>query len=508
MGKFGKNTQSLRCDGRCRHQPDTPFTYIDVSSIDKSRGVIIDQVQILAPEDAPSRARKLVSNGTVIYSTVRPYLLNIAIIDRDFSPEPIVSTAFGVLHPFDGILNRYIYYYLRSSQFIEYVEGEMSGIAYPAINDSKLWNGPIPLPPTAEQHRIVAKVDELMALCDELEARQQERRTVHVHLNNAALDRLTSAKNDADFKPAWTRIRSNFYLLYSVPDNVNTLRQSILQLAVQGKLVPQDPRDEPASKTVKRVESNRRQYWEEQKLKALAVKGKKPTDDKWKNKYKPPCSMNIGEPFQIPSTSSWVTWEQVLAIDEAPFKRGPFGSTLQKAYFVESGYKVYEQYCPINDDCSFARYFITPEKFKEMKSFAVKAGDFLISCSGVTLGRITQVPEDFDEGIINQALLRVRVHAELINSVYFKVFFRSPYFQEQIFSNSMGSAIPNVKGVKNLKAIPIPLPPLTEQNRIVERVQQLMALCDELEAKLTQQQTDADRLTEAMVAAILNGAAA
>jgi type I restriction enzyme S subunit len=96
--------------GHCTHDlgqkiPETTFSYIDVSCIDKERGVISSDVQIIESSDAPSRARKLVSQGTVIYSTVRPYLLNIAIVDRPFDPEPIASTAFAILNPYIGLNN-------------------------------------------------------------------------------------------------------------------------------------------------------------------------------------------------------------------------------------------------------------------------------------------------------------------------------------------------------------------------------------------------------------------
>lgn len=150
-------------------KPDRLFSYIDVGSINQKFG-LIDKPTIVSASEAPSRARKIVKRVTVIYATVRPYLLNIAIIDDEYDPEPIASTAFAVIHPYSGVLASYIYYYLRSSAFVEYVESQMKGMAYPTISESKFFISPFPLPPFHEQQRIMAKVDELMALCDQLEA--------------------------------------------------------------------------------------------------------------------------------------------------------------------------------------------------------------------------------------------------------------------------------------------------------------------------------------------------
>ena len=155
--------------------PDQRFSYIDVSAIDNNKGKIILPT-VMEAANAPSRARKLVTVGTVIYSTVRPYLLNVAIIEKEYAPEAIASTVFAVVHPLGGISSRYLFWYLRSPVFIAYVESKMLGVAYPAINDSQFFSGLLPLPPLAEQHRIVAKVDQLMALCDDLESKLNQAR--------------------------------------------------------------------------------------------------------------------------------------------------------------------------------------------------------------------------------------------------------------------------------------------------------------------------------------------
>ena len=153
--------------GQCK--PEAAFTYIDVTTIDKENGTIV-KPKVIQADEAPSRARKIVCKGDVIYSCVRPYLLNVAIVSEGFDPKPIASTAFAVLNGYGLVLSQYLWIVLRSPFMIACVEKDMRGQAYPAINDADFSILPFPLPPLAEQHRIVAKVDELMALCDRLEA--------------------------------------------------------------------------------------------------------------------------------------------------------------------------------------------------------------------------------------------------------------------------------------------------------------------------------------------------
>lgn len=149
--------------------PDTRFTYIDVSAIDKRSGTVY-KPKVLDPDEAPSRARKVTKRGDVIYSCVRPYLLNVAVLEEDFDPAPIVSTAFAVMTGHGLVLPRFIWIVLRSPFMVKEVEDNQRGQAYPAINDSDFALLPFPLPPLPEQHRIVDRVDELMSLLDRLEA--------------------------------------------------------------------------------------------------------------------------------------------------------------------------------------------------------------------------------------------------------------------------------------------------------------------------------------------------
>ncbi|NQW51428.1 MAG: restriction endonuclease subunit S, partial [Rhodospirillales bacterium] len=143
--------------------PQSTFTYIDVTALDKEAGVVADP-KVLEASEAPSRARKITYKGDVIYSCVRPYLLNVAVIETDFDPQPIASTAFAILNGHGLVMPRYLWIVLRSPFMVECVEKNQRGQAYPAINDADFAVLPFPLPPLAEQHPIVAKVDELMAL--------------------------------------------------------------------------------------------------------------------------------------------------------------------------------------------------------------------------------------------------------------------------------------------------------------------------------------------------------
>jgi len=169
------------------------------------------------------------------------------------------------------------------------------------------------------------------------------------------------------------------------------------------------------------------------------------------------------------------TLEGIVANDKHSIKRGPFGGSLKKEIFKESGYLVYEQTHAIHNDYNFARYYIDEKKYKEMQIFKVVPGDLIISCSGVTLGRISEIPPNAAPGIINQALLKISLNPEIVDNKYFIALFRDRYVQNKIFEISRGSGIPNMPSVSVLKQLQFMTPPIELQNKFAQIVEKVEA---------------------------------
>ncbi|MEI3351479.1 MAG: restriction endonuclease subunit S [Collinsella sp.] len=150
---------------RGQKRPEARFAYIDISSIDNVNQKL-GQETVINAADAPSRARKLVAKNDVLYATVRPYLHNACIVDKDFNIKPIASTGFAVLSCLDGFLPSFLLYFLVSPSFDSYANANENarGVAYPAINDNRLYRALVPVPPASEQKRIVSRVTEVFAL--------------------------------------------------------------------------------------------------------------------------------------------------------------------------------------------------------------------------------------------------------------------------------------------------------------------------------------------------------
>ncbi|EGQ7820074.1 restriction endonuclease subunit S [Vibrio parahaemolyticus] len=454
-------------------KPDKTFTYVDVGSINKELGYI-DEPSILEHSEAPSRARKLVQKNTVIYSTVRPYLLNIAVIDRDFNPEPIASTAFAIIHPLSGISSSYIYRYLRSPSFIEYVESVQTGIAYPAINDKQFFFGLIPVPPSVEQHRIVAKVDELMTLCDQLEQQTEASIEAHQVLVTTLLDTLTNSADANELMQNWTRISEHFDTLFTTEESIDQLKQTILQLAVMGKLVPQDPSDEPASELLKRIAEEKAQLINEKKIK--------------KQKALPPIA-DDEKPFELPNGWEWCRLPDLGELARGKSKHRPRNDP-----------KLYENgNIPLVQTGDVARangtiltYTAKYNEFGLAQSQLWPKGTLCITIAAniadtATLGFDACFPD---------SVVGYTPYEKSIPTTYFDYFIQTAKANLEKFAPSTAQKNINLEILSNVL---VPCPATQEFQRIVDKIYEIASICEALKRQVKDSQIIQTKLTNAII---------
>ena len=260
--------------------------------------------------------------------------------------------------------------------------------------------------------------------------------------------------------------------------NGKQLKNSILQWAIQGKLVPQDPNDEPASVLLERIRKEKERLIKEKKIKkdknaSIIFRGE---DNSYYEKFLATGEVKcIDEeiPFEIPQG-----WSVCRLNDLALYRKGPFGSSLTKSMFVpksDTSIKVYEQKNAIQKNYELGEYYISQEKYKMMQSFIVEPSDIIVSCAG-TIGETYQLPSTAPTGIINQALMRVKLY-NLEMAKYWEMYFRYILLNETEMKGA-GSAIKNIPPFEYLKAIIVAIPPIAEQKRIINRYHQLSTLSD------------------------------
>lgn len=402
-------------------KPDNKFCYVDVGSIDNIKHTLNENETIVEAEKASSRARKIVEYGDVIFATIRPYLQNICIIDRDFSCEPIVSTAFAVMHCPEGLYNKFLYYYLLSPSFMGFANAidKAKGVAYPAIGEKDFFNGIMPLPPLAEQKRIVAKIEELLPLVD-------------------------------GYEKAWKRLEE---LNKRFPED---MQKSILQMAIQGKFVEQRPEEGTGEELYKIIREEK-----EALIKAGKIKKEK----------KLPEIMEDEIPFEIPDSWKWVRLARVVTLNP----KNDLPDDLDVAFVpmpcVADGYRnehTYEIKKWVNIKKGFTHFAegdigvakITP-CFQNRKSVILK-----------------NLLNGYGAGTTELSIIRV-INNMLICE-YLLWFFKTEYFITNGKKSFTGTAGQQRINKDYLATCLFPLPPLAEQKRIVEKIEELLPLCEKL----------------------------
>lgn len=351
------------------------------------------------------------------------------------------------------------------------------------INKGKWESIPVVLPPIEEQHRIVAKVDELMALCDALEAQTEASITAHQTLVTVLLDALLIPKTGSpelaeSFAQNWQRLHDHFDTLFTTVASIDALKQTILQLAVMGKLVKQDPNDEPAEKLLERIAKEKAQLIKEGKIK----------------KQKPlPEITDDEKPFELPRG-----WEfERLGNLTSRLGSGSTPRGGQSAYVAEGviflrSQNVWNDGLKLDDTA-----YISEETHLKMANTCVYPQDVLLNITGASLGRSMIFPKELKTANVSQHVTVIRlIKTDMCDFLHLGI--KSPLVQQLVWGRQVGMAIEGLSK-KVLEQFEFPVPPLEEQHRIVAKVEQLMSLCDQLKTRLTAAQQTQLHLTDALV---------
>ncbi|MYF67584.1 MAG: restriction endonuclease subunit S [Gammaproteobacteria bacterium] len=339
---------------------------------------------------------------------------------------------------FDG---RFLFLCLQP--YLNAINAETSSVTVKHLSSKTIEAIPLPLPPLNEQHRIVTRIEELFSELDK------------------------GVKN-----------------LEKAREQLKIYRQAILKHAFEGKLTAQwregnkDQLDNP-EQLLARIKQERSARYERQlnEWKAAGAEGRKPKAPK---SLPDLTAEELGELSELPDGWSWTRF----GLLDIELRRGPFGSSITKSMFVPSGFKVYQQGNAIYRDASRGSYFINEEKYRELSGFAALPGDFIVSCAG-TVGRIFELPESSVPGVINQALMRVRINDSILDRRFFVRLFESAFFQRKVLSDAKGTAMVNLAGIKQLNLVPVAICSLGEQEAINELLDTRLAEVDQCEQVIT-----------------------
>ena len=377
----------------------------------------------------------------------------------------------------------YLYLLLRSP----YMQAQMRVTASQTTNIANISLGgmrpiPTPIPPKEEQARIVAKVDELMALCDKLETQQQARRKLQNKLRQSTLQAVASATSPHELQTTWARLAGNFGQLFHVPEDVAELRRLILDMAMRGRLVDQDAIEEPAGTLCAHIETKKHELSKIKKLKLQKSLSKIGDDE---------------IPFDIPKGWEWIRLGQI-----AELINGDRGKNYpNKDEYISVGVP-WINTGHIEPDGTLTRHhmnFISREKFDSLNSGKIEPGDLVYCLRGATFGK-TAFVTPYEEGAIASSLMIIRpIISSLSRFLYYYLI--SPLGRSQILRFDNGTAQPNLSA-NSVGLFSYPLPPLQEQSRIVSKIEQLMRVCDTLELQLQHSTEVAGHLAVAAVSSL------
>ena len=426
----------------------------------------------ITPLGLSKSSAQLLPKGTILFSSRAP-IGYVAIAEE----EVCTNQGFKSCVPFETKLSGYIYQFLKRSA--KYIDAAASGTTFKEVSGTIISLICVPLPPLSELQRIDAKIDELMALCDQLEQQQTNAIAAHATLVETLLTTLTNSTTAQETKENWNRIAEHFDTLFTTEHSIDQLKQTILQLAVMGKLVPQNPDDEPASVLLGRIADEKAQLVKEGKIK----------------KQKPLPPINDDEkPFGLPSG-----WERCRFGDI--FQELKYGTSQKSDYGIDGAPvlripNIVKGYV----DSSDLKYSKLSEK--DMELYRLREGDLLqIRSNGSSsiVGSAAIVDKEHEGFVYAGYLVRVRFNAALFTPSFLLLALQSKLLRVQI-----EGPLRTTSGVKNINSTEIsnlimPSVPFDEQHRIVAKVNELTTLCDQLKTRIQQTQQTNLHLADTVV---------
>lgn len=451
---------------------DGDYMYVTAKNI-KSDGLSLDGITyVTAAVHDEIYARCNPEEGDVLYVKDGATTGVVAINDLKVPFSMLSSVALLKLP--SCVFNRLLVYFLRSPFFYDQMRGFMKGAALPRVTLKRMRPALLPLPPFAEQHRIVAKIDELMTLCDELEVAQAARESRRDRLVAASLHRASVAANADEFGRSVRFVTERPEAMFQRSEHVAALRTAILDAAVRGRLVPQNPTDEPASVLLDRIRDE---------IEALSARG---------TRGRRSASADIDGhtvPFDVPSGWEWTRLQSICSsVTDGDHQPPP--KTEDGIPFLVIG-NVRTRSIDFTD-CRR----VPPTYYEKLDSIhKPRPGDILYTLVG-SYGIPILVEEDSPFCVQRHiGLLRPSAH---IDSRFLTKVLDSDLVFTQATDCATGIAQKTVP-LSGLRQILVPLPPVAEQGRIVAKVDELLSVCDDLERSLTAVQTGQSRLLDAVL---------
>jgi type I restriction enzyme S subunit len=433
-------------------------------------GLRLDDVAYINQQTHERMSGTAVRSGDLLLNITGGSIGRCCCVPSEFGQANVSQHVAIIRVSVDGV-QPYLHKLVLSPYFQSFILSEQTGAGRGGLPKNRMDRIPVALPPLAEQHRIVAKVDGLMALCDQLEATQEERETRRDRLTAASHHHLNDGA-DADALHEHTHFFIEHLPHLTVrPDQLKQLRQTILSLAVRGNLVRQDPADQPASGLLKLILSEKARLMKEGKIR----------------KQRPQAEIEPEEiPFALPQGWVWVCLGDVIHLVS--------GQHLQP-----NEYSSREDSGPpyITGPADFGDHGLVITRYALVRKAVAKKEQILLTVKGAGVGKTAIC--DLQEVAISRQLMAMTAIAwnqQFLLLVTHRL--------AETLRTSARSLIPGISR-EDVDKFVFALPPLAEQHRIVSKVDELMALCDRLESQLITARAESGRLLEAVLQGALAG---